>query len=164
MRVLDLCCGSGYGSRILAETADSVHGVDNDTATIDAAAAGLPPTSNMTFEAADALEFLCRAEVASRFDAIACFEGLEHLPHLSTTLARLAELGEAGVKMLLSVPNSKGLDEENAFHVTDFSWEEAQERIGSFSGAVSFTQHLAEGSLIRRAEGSDDMRCPDRPR
>ena len=54
--------------------------------------------------------------------------------------------------MVLSVPNSEGLGEQNEFHVTDFSWEDALERIGSLPRTVALTQYLAEGSLICAAD------------
>src|SRR5258708_16667252 len=68
-RVLDLCCGSGYGTEILASTAAEVVGVDNDAATIDLAQATLAPS----FELADALAFLTQ-DLPARFDVIVCFE------------------------------------------------------------------------------------------
>jgi 2-polyprenyl-3-methyl-5-hydroxy-6-metoxy-1,4-benzoquinol methylase len=151
-RVLDLCCGSGYGARVLAETAGAVHGVDIDATTIDTAAATISGPVPITFEAADALDFVRRADVSERFDAIVCFEGLEHLPELDRILERLRELAEGGMKMVLSVPNSEGLGEDNEFHLTDFSYEEALERIGSFPGATVLTQYLAEGSVITMTE------------
>ena len=109
----------------------------------------LAEQSSITFEVADALRIPApRKTSPSASTSIVCFEGLEHLPDLDAALERLRELAEGGIKMLLSVPNSKGLDEENAFHLTDFSWEEALARIGSFPGATALTQYLAEGSLI----------------
>ena len=62
----------------MRRTAKSVLGVDNDVATVDMARATVGaagPTSS--FEAADAVEFLCR-DLSGDFDAIVCFEGLEH--------------------------------------------------------------------------------------
>ena len=151
-RVLDLGCGSGYGSRMMAERALSVHGIDIDAATIDAASAGLADADRISFEAADALGFLRRPDLPARFDVIVCFEALEHLESLEPTLERLRELADDGIRMVLSVPNSKGLGEQNEFHATDFSWEDALERIGSLPRAVALTQYLAEGSLICAAD------------
>jgi SAM-dependent methyltransferase len=148
-RVLDLCCGSGYGTLTLSETAQSVHGVDNDPAAVDAAATR---AKGATFEVADALEFVRRPDTRERFDAIVCFEGLEHVHALDALLERLHELAQSGVVMILSVPNSKGLEEVNEYHVTDFAFEDAVEKLGSFPGAVMLTQSLAEGSVLVAAE------------
>ena len=58
-RVLDLCCGSGYGSAILAARAREVVGVDNDAATIETARATIAREApNVSFELADAVAFL----------------------------------------------------------------------------------------------------------
>src|ERR1700733_10089782 len=76
-RVLDLCCGTGYGTAILAAEATEVVGVDNDAATVELAAASIGhDVAGARFELADAAEFLMRDVVAS-FDVVVCFEGLE---------------------------------------------------------------------------------------
>ena len=53
MRVLDLCCGSGYGTRILAGSAAAVTGVDNHEASIERARADLD-REGVAFERGDA--------------------------------------------------------------------------------------------------------------
>jgi len=54
-RVLDLCCGTGYGSAILAARAHAVTGIDNDSAAIEAARLTVgKETPNVSFSAADA--------------------------------------------------------------------------------------------------------------
>jgi len=146
-RVLDLCCGSGYGGEILAANASRVHGVDYDSATIDLAANALGADRRLTFEVADAATVL-RRELAPDFDAIVCFEGLEHLPDAQDALRELRRHAAAGVAVICSVPNSRGLGEENEFHLTDFGYEEAAAGFAGFPDAVIVHQFLAEGSVI----------------
>jgi 2-polyprenyl-3-methyl-5-hydroxy-6-metoxy-1,4-benzoquinol methylase len=146
-RVLDLCCGSGYGGEILAESAASVHGVDYDAATVDLASTALAGNSRLTFEVADAMTVL-RRELAGDFDAIVCFEGLEHLPDPDGALSELRRHAAAGVAVICSVPNSRGMGEENEFHLTDFGYEEAGAAFAGFPDAVIVHQFLAEGSVI----------------
>src|SRR5947209_19873645 len=68
-RVLDLCCGSGYGAAILATRAAEVVGVDNDAATIETARSTIGrEAANVSFELADAVVFL-GTEIEPRFDA-----------------------------------------------------------------------------------------------
>jgi SAM-dependent methyltransferase len=146
-RVLDLCCGAGYGGEILAANAASVHGVDYDVGTIDLAAHTLGRNPRLTFEASDATTFL-RRELAGRFDVIVCFEGLEHLPDAPDALRELRRHADAGIAVICSVPNSLGMGEENEFHVTDFGYAEATAAFADFPDAVVVRQYLAEGSVI----------------
>jgi SAM-dependent methyltransferase len=156
LRVVDLCCGSGYGTAILAETAGEVHGVDLDAATVDLAAATVGREPKATFEARDALAFL-REDLAERFDVIVCFEGLEHLPDVEGAFRELRRHAEAGVRIVASIPNSKAFEEENDFHLTDFGWEEAREAWEGFDGAVMLFQYLAEGSVILADDSAESL-------
>lgn len=156
LRVVDLCCGTGYGAAILAERAETIHGVDFDAGTVDLAAATVGRETGATFEARDALAFLRADDLAERFDAIVCFEGLEHLPDADGALRELRRHAEAGVRVLVSIPNSKAFEEENEFHLTDFGWEEAREAMAGFDDAVMLTQHLAEGSVVL-VDGAEDV-------
>ncbi len=146
-RVLDLCCGSGYGTEILAGAGCRVVGVDNDAATVDLARVTVGRRTDAEFEAADALAYLRGAD-AQRFDAIVCFEGLEHLPDIEAVLARLRELAGEGMREVLSVPNSKLFEEDNPYHLTDFGYEEAREAFAGFPATAMVPQFLAEGSLM----------------
>ncbi|MGH2838323.1 MAG: class I SAM-dependent methyltransferase [Thermoleophilaceae bacterium] len=154
MRVLDLACGSGYGSVILRESAAAVTGVDNDMATVDTAIATVGKESDIRFEAADALELLSGDLVAS-YDAIVCFEGLEHFPDPEGALDQMARHATAGMSLVISVPNSKGFEEENEFHLTDYGYEEAVAAFSRFDQLTVMYQFLAEGSLIRGEEASE---------
>jgi 2-polyprenyl-3-methyl-5-hydroxy-6-metoxy-1,4-benzoquinol methylase len=154
-RVLDLCCGTGYGARILARTAETVHGVDVAQDAVATARGELPEDERdrITFEAADALVFL-RSLPASRFDAVVCFEGLEHVADLTPVVAELGRLAEEGTTLILSIPNSRGFDEDNEFHVTDFGFEEMREVAGRLGRTIVLSQYLAEASLVLPPDGA----------
>ena len=154
LRVADVCCGVGYGSRLLREGgARSVLGIDNDD---DAIAAAREETSDpeVSFERADAVKFL-EGELRGRFDAVVMFEGLEHLPDPDRALAALREAFDAGVRGIVSIPNSEALDEgDNPFHHTEYSYDRAAadlRRLGE--DVVLLHQFAAEGSLIRTGRG-----------
>src|SRR5450755_597658 len=147
-RVLDLCCGSGYGTAILAGHAREVLGVDNDAATIETARVTVGrEVPNVGFELADAVAFL-RGDVGGRFDLVVCFEGLEHLQALDHALALLREHAERGLRIVASVPNGKLLGEQNPYHMTEFGYDEAIEAFAPFPSTLMVPQFLAEGSLI----------------
>ena len=151
-RVLDLCCGTGYGSRLLARTAASVHGVDISGEAIETARAQLAGEDDgrATFEQADALAYL-RSLPQDRFDAVVCFEGVEHVPDPDAVIDELARLAESGARIVLSLPNSRGFDEDNAFHVTDYGFEEMQAAAERLGRALLLEQRLAEASVIRQS-------------
>jgi len=147
-RVLDLCCGSGYGTAILAARAREAVGVDNDAATVDTARVTIGrELPNVSFELTDAVAFL-QGDLASRFDALVCFEGLEHLQDLDQALALLLGHAERGLRIVASVPNGKLFAEQNPFHVTEFGYDDAIRAFAPFPATVMLPQFLAEGSLI----------------
>jgi SAM-dependent methyltransferase len=154
LRVVDLACGSGYGTAILRESAASVVGIDNDSATVDMAQATIGAGNDIRFEAADALDFLC-GDLSADWDAIVCFEGLEHLQRPAEAIAQLARHAHNGMKLLVSLPNSRTFEERNEFHVTDFGYEQAVESLGSLGEVTFLYQHNAEGSLIRGDEQAE---------
>ncbi len=148
-RVLDLGCGTGYGSRILARTATAVHGVDLAESAVNAAreGAGDAERDRLTFEQADAHAYL-RSLAQERYDVVVCFEALEHVPDPDALLDELARLAEGGTRLILSIPNSRGFEEENEFHATDYGFEEMQAAAERLGGATIVEQHLAEASLL----------------
>ena len=143
-KVLDLCCGTGYGSRVLAAGGATVHGVDLSA---DAVQAAKDEGGAVTYEQGDALEYL-RGLGTDDFEAVVCFEGIEHVPDPQALATELARLAEGGVRLVLSVPNSRGFEEHNRYHLTDFGWEETQALIARFAEPIVLQQRLLEGSLI----------------
>lgn len=153
LRVADVCCGTGYGSEMLAVEAESVLGIDNDVASIDNARVKLGDIDGLAFQVDDAHDFL-RSDLAADFDAIVMFEGLEHLSNLDDAVQSLKRLAKLGLKLIVSVPNSKTFDEENPYHVTDFDFELARSLFEDIANVQMLYQFNAEGSLIRGADGS----------
>ncbi|WP_354699208.1 Ubiquinone biosynthesis O-methyltransferase, mitochondrial [Paraconexibacter sp. AEG42_29] len=149
-RVLDLCCGAGYGSAMLADAGGTVTGVDRDAAAVDTAQASIGNGRDVTFVAADALEYL-RSVAPGTFDLVVCFEGLEHLPDVGLVVAELHRLVIGGAAMMASVPNSATFGEDNEFHLTDFDLESTRALFGAFDDLTLAYQTHAEGSLIRGA-------------
>jgi SAM-dependent methyltransferase len=158
LRVADVCCGVGYGTRILREGgAASVVGVDADASAIEAARREAAGLDEVELEVADAIAFLERDELASRIEAVVMFEGLEHLADPEAALAALRRLAEAGVRLVVSIPNSRLLGEEdNPYHHTDFDHESAAAALRGLADDVTILlQFAAEGSLIRGEREGD---------
>jgi 2-polyprenyl-3-methyl-5-hydroxy-6-metoxy-1,4-benzoquinol methylase len=156
LRVLDLGCGVGYGSEIMASVASSVHGVDSDVATVDTAAITIGARTSATFEAADAVAYL-QEELADRFDVVVCFEALEHFDDPEIAMAGLRKQAKDGLGLIVSVPNSRAFEEENEFHRSQFGYLEAVALAGSIPNTVMVNQYLTEGSLICTEQAADDL-------
>ena len=166
LRVLDLCCGVGYGAAILREQAAAVVGVDYDAGAIrEATGVAARGGLDVSFEVGDAHHWLER-DLSADFDAIVCFEGLEHLEDFDGALARLAAQASRGMRLLLSVPNSRTFDEDNEFHLTDLDYEQAREAFSIFPNVAIRYQYVAEGAVILDDDGSAgesaELLVPDR--
>jgi SAM-dependent methyltransferase len=153
MRVLDLCCGSGYGTRLLSERVAAVTGVDNDEPSIERARAELGG-DRIAFERGDAYEWLERP-LGDDFDAIVLLEGVEHLADPGRAIEQLRRHAEAGLTLVVSLPNSRPFREENPHHVSEFDAESARSAFERLPGATLLYQFNAEGSLIRSVAGGE---------
>jgi 2-polyprenyl-3-methyl-5-hydroxy-6-metoxy-1,4-benzoquinol methylase len=107
LRVLDIACGCGYGTALLAERNPDkqVTGVDIDPAAI-AYAHQHYPLPNLRYECVDAEQF----SSDQGFDCIVSLETIEHLPCPQQLLANYARLLADGGKVIASVPITPTLD------------------------------------------------------
>ncbi|MFO1395947.1 MAG: methyltransferase domain-containing protein [Burkholderiales bacterium] len=118
-RVLDVACGEGYGSALLASVAQHVTGVDISPEAVAHARSAYGARGNVTFEVASANALpLADATV----DAVVSFETLEHLPRADqpAMLAEIARVLAPGGVLVISAPNpveySQARDYRNPFH------------------------------------------------
>ena len=103
--VVDMACGEGYGSAVLAERARTVVGVEanpeaQDHARLRYTAPGL------TFERALVEEF----DRGAPYDAIVFLQTVEHVEEAAALLARFASLLAPGGLAYVSTPNRLTLD------------------------------------------------------
>jgi SAM-dependent methyltransferase len=134
-RLLDIACGVGYGTRLLADRGAGrieALGVDLSPEAIDYARARYGG-ERTRFLAADARTF----DDPSRFDTIVSIETIEHLPRPADFVARLVRLLRPGGLLVASVPTTPSVD-ANPHHLHDFS-------------ARSFRRLLAPHGLAERA-------------
>lgn len=130
-RVLDLACGVGYGAYILAQAGHTVTAVDRDREAIDYA--------NAHWRHAR-IKFMCceaanDAYMATRFDAVTCFETIEHIKDPLPVLQRFAR---AIPLLLASVPNEEKFPWENyAFHHRHYTKSEFADLLGQAGFAAS---------------------------
>jgi ubiquinone/menaquinone biosynthesis C-methylase UbiE len=117
-RGLDIACGTGYGSRILAESCE-VTGVDQDEDTISAARERVPKAAFLAAEVPP-LPF----DDAS-FDWAVSFETVEHLDRDAEFVAELRRVVVPSGHVFLSTPNRavsspNEAKPQNPYHVREY--------------------------------------------
>lgn len=121
--VLDAACGSGYGSYELAKYADKVISLDKNTPLNKYQKANIK-YSQIDFEKDN---LLSKLSFDKKFDAIVCFETLEHLNNPRGFLTALSKLIKNNGLLFVSVPNGQfeKTDDNNSpinpYHLHKFS-------------------------------------------
>lgn len=100
LRVVDLACGTGEGTAVLAASASHVVGVDHDVAGIEAARAR---HEGLEFVAAAAARFL--ETRGAEFDAIVLLDAPNALVPSAATVEALTQLSASGRRIIASAPN-----------------------------------------------------------
>jgi SAM-dependent methyltransferase len=126
-RVLDVACGEGYGSALLASVAADVVGVDIAGESVAHARTAYAARPNLHFQQGSAAALpLADATV----DIVVSFETIEHLPagEQPRMLAEVARVLKSDGLLLLSAPNpveySHARGYRNPFHLHEPSREE----------------------------------------
>ncbi len=117
-RLLDLACGVGYGTRLLADRAAGIReavGVDLSGDAVRYAGARYG-RAGVRFEVGDALTF----EDAAGFDTVVSLETVEHVPDPARLLERLVAALRPGGVLVASVPTTPSAD-VNPHHLHDFT-------------------------------------------
>lgn len=120
--VLDAACGSGYGSFILSEYANSVHGIDIDEETINYAQKKFH-RENINFDVSSVTSIPYKD---NSFDVIVSFETIEHLDekNQSLFLKEIKRVLRKGGQLLMSTPDKSSYSDknehDNQFHLKEF--------------------------------------------
>jgi ubiquinone/menaquinone biosynthesis C-methylase UbiE len=118
--VLDVACGEGYGSALLARNARRVTGADIAQAAIDHASARYPSIGNLEFRQADctALPF-----PDASFDTVVSFETIEHITAQERFLDEARRVLRPDGIIVISCPNKVEYTDKrgvtNEFHVRE---------------------------------------------
>lgn len=154
MNVLDIACGDGNGSEIIAEKVKSATGADIDHKMISQLNAD-NEADNVRYVVANALDMdFNRAQ----FDAVCCMETIEHIDG-DRLLEEIHRVLKPGGVLILSTPqNSLGHIPVNAEHIREYSLEELTQLvikrfrikrvIGLKAGTISFEDDPVGRSTI----------------
>jgi SAM-dependent methyltransferase len=118
-RVAEIGCGSGYGAPRLAASARQVDAFDQNPRAIEWARAHYN-AANLRYlhEGSDP------APSPGEYDAVVCFQVLEHLERPEPFLGRLRELLRPGGALYLTTPNRITSAGENIYHVHEYEPDE----------------------------------------
>lgn len=152
-RVLDIACGTGYGTYELALIAKEVVAVDIDQATIDFAKQTFP-SNNITYFCGNATEV--QKIVGGKFDVCTSFETIEHLNEADQILFLngITQILDQNGYFIVSTPNtqvySSGKDTDNKFHLHELNYFQFKNLLEKHFEIVFIVgQRRSEGSGIR---------------
>jgi GT2 family glycosyltransferase/ubiquinone/menaquinone biosynthesis C-methylase UbiE/glycosyltransferase involved in cell wall biosynthesis len=147
--VLDIACGEGYGSALLAQVAANVIGIDIDAGAVTHAARTYAG-DNLSFRQGTTVDI--PVEDAS-IDLIVTLETLEHFDDHDRFFAEAKRLLRAGGSLIVSTPDrtvySADGEDENPYHVHELDLAEFRQLIGRhFAHHATFAQRAMVGSVM----------------
>ncbi len=157
-RVVDVACGEGYGSALLAGIARSVVGVDIDAAAVAHARATYAGRPGLDFVEGSAAQLSLPDASA---DAVVSFETIEHLEAAlqPAMIAEFARVLAPGGVLVLSSPNrveySDARNYVNPFHLRELDRDELAALLGAaFPARRWFRQRRYLGSALWAEDGA----------
>ncbi|WP_412022350.1 glycosyltransferase [Burkholderia cepacia] len=153
--VLDIACGEGYGSGLMALGARSVIGVDIDSTTVEHASMYYRQP-NLRFETGS-----CAAIPLPdhSVDVVVSFETIEHHDQHEEMMCEISRVLRKNGILIISSPDKYEYSDKpgfkNSFHVKELYLDEFKSLLSRhFSNVDIYGQRAAFGSLIARMDGS----------
>lgn len=148
-KVLDIGCGEGYGTYMLAKSAALVTGLDIDSNLIDHAN-NKYRAENLTFVNAPAAK---PGIAAQDYDVIICFEMIEHIDDQTELIKQVKKLLKPDGLFIISSPNkvfhSDKADYKNPYHKKELYLDEFTHLLSiSFKHTSFFAQKTVMGARI----------------
>lgn len=133
-RVVDLACGVGYGSAMLADAGHTVTAIDRNAEAIGYAKAHYNSRERVTHRVADVADVA--GYEADAFDAAVCFETIEHI---ADPLPMLKELRRVAPLLIASVPNEAVFPHQGRvkFHYRHYTREQFKDLLARAGFEVS---------------------------
>jgi GT2 family glycosyltransferase/SAM-dependent methyltransferase len=148
--VLDIACGEGYGSALMARRARSVVGVDISLEAVEHAKKAYGDVANLTFRSGNAAGIPLPNDSV---DVVVSFETIEHHDRHEEMLSEIRRVLRQDGILIISSPNRTVYSElagyHNEFHVKELNFDEFDQVLkGQFPNISYFGQRLAVGSSI----------------
>lgn len=123
--VLDIASGSGYGTKILAEEAKKVYGVDVNQVSVNYAQKHYG-AKNIEYLQGDGEKIPLED---NSIDVAITFETIEHIENYKQFLAEIKRVLKDDGVAIISTPNDLEFAEGNHFHLHEFEYNELMELI-----------------------------------
>ena len=147
LRVLDVCCGVGYGAAMMATVANEVVGFDVSEKAIEYARAHYS-RPNVRFEVADIFDWH-----EGDFDLAVAFEALEHVRDGEGFIGVLHRALKPGGRLILSTPMPGRCRPGAGYHVRCYELQELVELLfGRFGGSILRQREAAIGPGLLNAD------------
>ena len=138
-RVLDVACGEGYGSALLAKRAAHVTGIDVAEAAVAHARGAYGTQPNLEFATASCTQLPLAPQSV---DVVVSFETVEHIESQEEFLAEVDRVLVPGGTFILSCPNkveySDKRDYANEFHVKELYRDELEALVSKRFPAIAW--------------------------
>lgn len=119
-KVLDLACGEGYGTNLIADKCEHITGVDLDNSTITKASEKYTKP-NITFTIGNAEKLPFENNI---FDLIVSYETIEHVANYKQVVSEIKRVLKSDGLLIISTPNKLNFSDKNnhknAFHIKEF--------------------------------------------
>lgn len=133
-KVIDIGCGTGYGSAVLGEKYEAT-AIDNSNEAIEYA--NKHYSKKAKFLTANATKLPFRD---SSFDAACSFETIEHIKEVKKFLKEVVRVLRPSGKFILSTPNriihSPGGEIKSCYHVKEYTAKELTRLLNKYFGSV----------------------------
>ncbi len=158
--VLDVASGEGYGSAILAQTADRVVGVELDHAAVEYASRTYT-SANLNYLQGEAARLPLDSESV---DAVVSFETLEHFAEHEAFLADVKRVLKPDGFLLISTPDvavySGAGSAPNPYHMRELTTADFMAELHSqFRHVALLRQRVIVGSAILPDEHASEAQC-----
>jgi glycosyltransferase involved in cell wall biosynthesis/SAM-dependent methyltransferase/uncharacterized coiled-coil protein SlyX len=149
-KVLDFASGEGYGSYMLSKEAKLVTGVEIDEKTVKHASSSYI-SKNLEFMQGSILKVPIEGE--KMFDAIICFEAIEHVEEHEELMKEVKRLLKDDGVFIVSSPNKKAYtddpDYHNPFHQKELYFDDFKNLLNNyFTNTIFFGQRVYTASNL----------------